>query len=121
MSSYIETEPEGVPDEQPAYLNGAVVGRAAIGAGALLRWLLRLEAEQGRRRDSARAARTLDLDLILFGDAVIDQPGLLVPHPRFRERMFVLAPLAEIAPDLRDPVSGMTVRQLVARVASLKP
>ncbi len=121
VSSYIETEPEDVPDEQPPYLNAAVVGQAALGAEALLELLLRLEAEQGRRRESVRAARTLDLDLILYGDAVIDRPGLVVPHPRFRERRFVLAPLTEIAPDLRDPVSGMTVRQLLAALSGTQP
>lgn len=75
--------------------------------------MLEIEAERGRRRETERAARTLDLDLILYGDAVIDRPGLLVPHPRFRERAFVLAPLAEIAPDMRDPVSATTVRELL--------
>ena len=68
------------------------------------------------RRDFApvnRAPRTLDLDLVLFGDRIIDEPGLIVPHPRFRERRFVLEPLAEIAPGLKDPVTGKAVSELL--------
>ena len=79
--------------------------------------LLAIEAERGRARPFAGAARTLDLDLVLFGDQVIEEPGLIVPHARFRERKFVLEPLAEIAPDLVDPVAGKTVGELNSLVA----
>ena len=68
---------------------------------------------RGRERPFPGAARTLDLDLVLFGDRVVDEPGLQVPHPRFRERRFVLEPLAEIAPELVDPVTGKTVEELL--------
>jgi 2-amino-4-hydroxy-6-hydroxymethyldihydropteridine diphosphokinase len=79
--------------------------------------MLAIERRFGRQRPHPGAARTLDLDLILYGDDVIDEPpGLIVPHPRFRERRFVLEPLAEIAPDWRDPVSGRTVRELLLSV-----
>ena len=74
--------------------------------------MLAIEAAAGRERPFVNAPRTLDLDLILYGDFVIDEPGLQVPHPRFRDRLFVLAPLAEVAGDWIDPVSGLTVEQL---------
>ena len=83
-------------------------------ARALLDTLLAIERDLGRERPFPGAPRTLDLDLILYGDAVIDEaPSLIVPHPRFRERRFVLEPLAEIAPDWRDPVTGQTVEELL--------
>ena len=78
----------------------------------LLDRLLEIEEERGRQRPYARAPRTLDIDLILYGDVVIDEPGLSVPHPYFRERAFVLEPLAEIAPEIRDPITGKTIAQL---------
>jgi 2-amino-4-hydroxy-6-hydroxymethyldihydropteridine diphosphokinase len=78
----------------------------------LLEALLSLEQAHGRIRTTPNAPRTLDLDLILYGDAVLDEPGLVVPHPRFRERLFVLEPLAEIANDLVDPATGLSVGEL---------
>ncbi|HEY6362457.1 MAG TPA: 2-amino-4-hydroxy-6-hydroxymethyldihydropteridine diphosphokinase [Vicinamibacterales bacterium] len=115
VSAFHETAPVGV-GEQPKFLNGVVVGETALGPRALLTRLLEIEQQFGRERPHAGAPRTLDLDLILYGNAVIDEPGLSVPHPRFHERAFVLEPLAELAPDWRDPRSGLTVRQLLARL-----
>jgi 2-amino-4-hydroxy-6-hydroxymethyldihydropteridine diphosphokinase len=112
MSSIYETAPVGVPEGQPRFLNAAATGRTRLQAPDLLAALLAIEEECGRERPFHLAPRTLDLDLILFGEEIIDRPGLIVPHPRFRERAFVLEPLAEIAPDLRDPVTGKTVREL---------
>jgi 2-amino-4-hydroxy-6-hydroxymethyldihydropteridine diphosphokinase len=111
FSEFIETAPEGV-EPQPAFLNAAAVGGWDRDAHALLALLLAIESGAGRQRPYQGAPRTLDLDLILFGDAIIDAPGLSVPHPRFRERRFVLGPLSRIAPDITDPVTGLTAAQL---------
>jgi 2-amino-4-hydroxy-6-hydroxymethyldihydropteridine diphosphokinase len=112
ISSFHDTTPVGVAP-QPRYLNAAAVGTSVRDPRSLLDALLAIEARHGRTRLTPGAPRTLDLDLILYGDRVISEAGLEVPHPRFRERAFVLAPLAEIAPELRDPVTGQTVRDLL--------
>ena len=114
VSSYYDTVPAGVVGPQPVYLNAVVVGETLLAPRPLLDAMLAIESRQGRERPFPNAPRTLDLDLILFGQEVIDEPGLVVPHPRFRERRFVLEPLAEIAPGTRDPVSGKTVVELLA-------
>jgi len=114
-SSVIETEPFDVPDDQPPYLNAVVVGETSMGPEALMAELQAIERERGRERPSLRAARTLDVDLILYGDRIIHTPGLEIPHPRFREREFVLGPLGQIAPEMRDPVTGLTIQELRTR------
>ena len=116
VSTFLDTPPEGVPDDQPRYLNAALVGEAQLLPATLLQRLLSIEEQLGRTRPYWGAPRIIDLDLILYGDSVIDEPGLIVPHPRFRERRFVLAPLAEIAESWRDPVSGKTIRELLNRL-----
>jgi 2-amino-4-hydroxy-6-hydroxymethyldihydropteridine diphosphokinase len=113
VSSVHETDPVGVPGDQARFLNAVAVGETTLDARALLGALLAIEREAGRERPYAGAARTLDLDLILFGDAIIDEPHLTVPHPRFRERRFVLEPLVEIAPGTRDPVTSRTIAELL--------
>ena len=114
VSSYIETAPVGMTPDAPAFLNAAAVGTTRLQARQLLDRLLAIEQDCGRERPYANAPRTLDLDLVLFGDVVRDEPGLILPHPRFRERRFVLAPLAEIGVALVDPVTGRTVADLLA-------
>jgi len=114
-SSYYETDPVGVSGPQSLFLNAAAIGSTEAPARDLLHALLSIEAERGRERPHPGAARTLDLDLILYGNLVLNEPELAVPHPRFRERRFVLEPLAEIAPELVDPVTGSTVGELLAR------
>lgn len=117
ISSYHETVPVDVPVPSAAFLNAAAVGETTLPARGVLDALLAIEAARGRARPFPNAPRTLDLDLLLYGDAVIDEPGLVVPHPRFRERAFVLEPLAEVAPALRDPVTGQTIAQVLAALA----
>ena len=117
VSRYYDTAPVGVSGPQPLYLNAAAVGDTRLSARDLLDALLAIERERGRERPQANAPRTLDLDLILFGDAVVAEPGLTVPHPRFRERRFVLEPLAEIAPEFGDPVTGKKVSELFAALS----
>ena len=114
ISNAVETEPEGEGlQDQPLYLNAVAVGRTALGPRALLDALLAIEREYGRERPYPGAPRTLDLDLILLGDTREDSAGLHVPHPRFRERFFVLGPLAEVAPEMVDPVTGLRVWELL--------
>jgi len=120
ISSIIETEPEDstgalLPND-PLYLNAVVTGKTTLGARALLVELLAIERDFGRERPYPGAARTLDLDLILLDEDVIDEPDLQIPHPRFRSRFFVLGPLAELAPEFRDPVTGLRVAELLVRL-----
>lgn len=114
VSGYIETPAEGVAagTPQPDFINAVVAGHTALAPRALLERLLALEAERGRVRSTPGAPRQLDLDVILFGNAVIDEPDFAVPHPRFRGRGFVVKPLAEIVPGWIDPGTGKTIKDL---------
>src|SRR6267142_381101 len=105
--------------DQPRFLNGAVELETELSARALLGALLELERAFGRDRSKAppQGPRTLDLDLLLYGDATIDEPLLKVPHPRLHERRFALEPLAELDPDLEVPGQG-SVQALLARLDS---
>jgi 2-amino-4-hydroxy-6-hydroxymethyldihydropteridine diphosphokinase len=114
-SSLYETEPVGFRD-QPAFLNAVLLLRTDLPPQALMRALLRIEQAQGRQRRQKDGPRTLDLDILFYGGAVIDEPGLRIPHPRLHERRFVLAPLAEIAPDLLHPTLNKPIRQLAGKL-----
>jgi 2-amino-4-hydroxy-6-hydroxymethyldihydropteridine diphosphokinase len=118
VSTTIDTKPVGVTGEQPDFLNAVAVGETQLTARQLFERLMAVEAERGRKRPFPGAARTLDLDLILFGDWIIDDPDLIVPHSRFRERRFVLEPLSQIAPEMVDPVTGRTVEELLEALAA---
>jgi len=112
-----ETEPVGGPP-QGRYLNGVIALECELSPRALLHRLREIEQIAGRERGPERnAPRTLDLDLLLFGDTRIDEPGLTVPHPRMHERGFVLVPLCEIAPDARHPLLEASAAELRARLA----
>ncbi len=99
---------------KPPFVNGVALVRTALSAPEVMRALSMIETEFGRRRGEPNAPRTLDLDLIAHGREVIDQPGLIVPHPRAADRRFVMGPLAEMAPDWRHPVLGTTAAELAA-------
>lgn len=114
MSDAVETDPEGEGlESQPLYLNAVAVGETTLGPRELLDAILMIEFDYGRERPYPAAPRTLDLDLIMLGDQIVETPDLQVPHPRFRDRFFVLGPLAEIAPDVVDPVTGQRVVELL--------
>jgi 2-amino-4-hydroxy-6-hydroxymethyldihydropteridine diphosphokinase len=115
VSSIRETDPVGVLD-QPPFLNAAVAVDTELDPHALLGLLLAVERELGRTREGPRfGPRTIDLDLLLYGEEVVEEPGLTVPHPRLHERKFALEPLAELDPDLDVPGRG-TVQALLARL-----
>jgi len=114
VSTLRDTDPVGYED-QPRFLNGAVALEVDLPPRALLEELLAVERELGRDRpqETRWGPRTIDLDLLLYGEETVDEPGLTVPHPRLAERQFVLEPLYELAPELTLP-DGRTVRDLAA-------
>src|SRR5690348_13571610 len=117
LSPFYDTAPVDMPGNPPRVMNAAITGTTTLDAHALLRRLLAIERDLGRERPFPGASRTVDLDLILYGDQVVDDPPeLVVPHPRFRERAFVLEPLADVAADWTDPVTGRNIAQLLERL-----
>jgi 2-amino-4-hydroxy-6-hydroxymethyldihydropteridine diphosphokinase len=112
ISSVYETEPVDRRD-QPWFLNLVVEAETDLFPRMLLMRIQRIEYELGRRRAAPKGPRPIDIDMLLYGDAVIRMPGLSVPHPRMTERRFVLEPLAELVPDLRHPLDGRPIRELL--------
>jgi 2-amino-4-hydroxy-6-hydroxymethyldihydropteridine diphosphokinase len=111
-SSVYQTEPMELR-EQNWFLNIAVECRTDLFPLQLLRRLKKIELALGRKRIVPKGPRTIDIDIVLYGRVAMETPVLTIPHPRFRERRFVLEPLAELAPDLRDPVTRRTVADLL--------
>ena len=116
VSTYHETAPVGGPEGQGAFLNAAASLETSLEPEPLLDVLQAIEQVSGRVRTAHWGERTLDLDLLLYGDSRIQSPRLSVPHPWMALRRFVLAPLAEIAPEVVDPLTGLTVRALLANL-----
>lgn len=115
VSSLYETEPMGYT-EQPLFLNAVCRAQTELGPLQLLSLIKGIEASLGRAPSFPNGPRTIDIDIILYGNLVMETPELTIPHPRFKERAFVLIPLLEIAPDLHHPVSGDQVKDMAAVV-----
>ena len=115
VSSVYDTEPVGV-GEQPRFLNLVCFVNTDIGPMQLLSLIKGIEAEMGRDLKLKNAPRVIDIDIILYGDTIMESPELIIPHPRMRERAFVLVPFAEIAPEIVHPVSGERIDDLAMRV-----
>lgn len=113
VSSFYETEPVDFRD-QPWFLNCVVALDTEQSPAALLKLALAIEHAMGRHRTREKGPRTIDIDILLYGDRVLDQPGLKIPHPAMHERRFVLQSLAEIAPEARHPLFNRTARELLA-------
>lgn len=115
VSAFYETQPIDVP-VQPWFLNCAAAIETMKTPRELLEFVLRIESSMGRLRMREKGPRNIDIDIVLYGDWVVDERGLKIPHPAMHERRFVLEPLVEIAPEVRHPTLGKTARELLAAI-----
>jgi 2-amino-4-hydroxy-6-hydroxymethyldihydropteridine diphosphokinase len=120
VSPLFETEPVGGPEGQPAFLNGAIELETTLSPGELLSVLMGVEKGLGRVREVADGPRTVDLDILLMDDSVVEEEGLSIPHPRMHQRSFVLVPLAAIAPEALHPVLKKTVSRLLFELGPIE-
>jgi 2-amino-4-hydroxy-6-hydroxymethyldihydropteridine diphosphokinase len=118
VSSFIENAAVGGPADSPAFLNGVVEVETSLSAQALLDGLLEIEKQLGRVRREKWEPRAIDLDVILFGDQIVNTDRLTIPHPLMHERRFVLEPLAEIAPNAVHPILKASIKDLFERTAA---
>ena len=112
-SNLFETEPVGGPPQQGKYLNAVWEIETSLAPGALKDKLREIEAELGRKRSVVNAPRKIDLDILFYGNKIVEEEGLRIPHPRLHERLFVLEPLVELAFDFKHPVLKKSVRELL--------
>ncbi len=117
MSAVYETEPFGVDEEQPKYLNMVVAIRTNLIPTVLLFKFLDIERTRGRTRNRQNESRTLDIDILMVGSQVLETPELVLPHPRMHERAFVMLPLSEISPQAVHPTLKLTVSEIAARLS----
>ncbi len=117
VSSLYETEPIEYT-EQPWFVNCVVEIETGLSPTKLLGGILEIEKQMGRHREKKKGPRNIDIDILLYGDEIVDGPELTIPHPAMQERRFVLEPLAEIAPEVVHPISQKTVRELLERLSA---
>jgi 2-amino-4-hydroxy-6-hydroxymethyldihydropteridine diphosphokinase len=119
VSAMYETEPRDFPD-QPWFLNQVVEIETSLFPKQLLSRVQKIELGLGRVRNQWKGPRTIDIDILFYGNAIVSTPGLEIPHPRLTDRRFVLEPLAELTPDFRHPRTRQTVREMLAAVTNQK-
>ena len=117
VSSWLDNPSVGGPDDAPRFLNGAVEISTTLSPRELLQVLMQIEASMGRVRSMENAPRVIDLDILLYGNQIISEPDLEIPHPRMHERAFVLQPMEEIARDLKHPMLKQTMHELLESLA----
>jgi 2-amino-4-hydroxy-6-hydroxymethyldihydropteridine diphosphokinase len=119
VSAFYDTAPVGYTD-QPRFLNAAAILETGLKPLDLMRGLLNIERSMGRERTIPKGPRVIDLDLLLYDDLILNSDELTLPHPAMAERRFVLEPLAEIAPGMKHPVSGLTTAEMLAILVNTK-